>query len=100
MPGSKKIDHTPGLLLPKAAEFDEEARRHHDVGMGMEVLMEDVESEARRYVAALYMADPLVEIVSVSPEALKFAADKGWLTTDTDGGHGISDKGIHEVLNA
>ena len=49
--------------------------------------MEDVESEARRYVAALYMADPLVEIVSVSPEALKFVADKGWLTTDTDGGH-------------
>ena len=63
--------------------------------------MEDVEREARRYVAALYMAEPAsVEMVSVSPEALKFAAAKGWLTTDTDGGHGISDKSIHEVLNA
>jgi hypothetical protein len=62
--------------------------------------MDEVEREARQYVAALYMADPSVEIVSVSSEALKFAADKGWLTTDTDGGHGVSDKGIHEVLNA
>ena len=62
--------------------------------------MDEVEREARQYVAALYMADPSVEIVSVSPEALKFAADKGWLTTDTDGGHGVSDKGIHEVINA
>lgn len=62
--------------------------------------MDEVEREARQYVAALYMADPSVEIVSVSSEALKFVADKGWLTTDTDGGHGVSDKGIHEVLNA
>ena len=62
--------------------------------------MDEVEREARQYVAALYMADPSVETVSVSSEALKFASDKGWLTTDTDGGHGVSDKGIHEVLNA